>query len=387
MSKMIVMRNNQTGVKQVISENYNYNFDPRDGHFARWGKTENDDPKWGMLEIFDLEVSTVCEGIGQGPCKHCYKSNTPKGDNMSFETFKGIFDKLPKTLTQIALGIGDIFSCPDLIKMFEYCRNNAHNPGVIPNLTTNGYGLNDEWVTLLAKHLGGVAVSVYEPKDVCYDAVKKLTDAGIKQVNIHMLVAEETFERCKQVIIDAASDSRLEHLKAVMFLTLKPKGKRNVMNIIKDVSKYRELIDLAMEKGVDIGFDSCTAPIFLTAMKDHPAFDHFSKMTESCESNRFSGYANVDGIYWHCSFTEDQPGWTGIDLTEIKDFQKDVWNAPEVVRFRNKLLCQDNKHIDKECYLCPVYDLYNAEIGNGSDTTYKPIFNIKAEQRNVKKVV
>jgi len=31
---------------------------------------------------------------------------------------------------------------------------------------------------------------------VCYDAVKKLTDLGLKYTNIHMLVAEETFEDC-----------------------------------------------------------------------------------------------------------------------------------------------------------------------------------------------
>ena len=361
----MVIYNKDTGVKRCISPSYNYAFDSKTGEFQRWGATLDDDPKVGMLEIFDLEVSTICEGIGNGPCKHCYKSNVPRGENMSFETFKSIFDKLPRTLTQIAFGIGDIWSNPDLVKMFEYCRNNEHNPGVIPNLTTNGYGLNDEWVEILARHCGGVAVSVYEPKDVCYDAVKKLTDAGIQQVNIHMLVAEETFERCKQVIEDAASDPRLNDLKAIMFLTLKPKGKRNAMHIIRDSKKYRELVDMAMSRGINIGFDSCTAPIFLHAMKDHPLFEHYSMMSESCESNRFSGYANVEGEYWHCSFTENAPGWEPVDLLKIEDFQRDVWHSEPVEKFRSKLLCQDNSHIDKECYLCPVYALYDeATIGN-----------------------
>ena len=376
MSKMIVMFNKDTGEKRVISENYNYWFNSNNGEFARWGKTTDDDPKWGSLEIFDLEVSEVCQGIPKSPdqpaspCSWCYKSNTQVGRNMTFETFKGIFDKLPQTLTQIAFGVGDIWSNPDLVKMFEYCRENDHNPGVIPNLTTNGHGLTDEWVQTLVKHCGGVAVSVYSPKDVCYDAVQKLIAGGMTQVTVHQLVAEETFEKCKEVIMDAATDPRLKGLKAVLFLTLKPKGKRNKMNILKDVNKYRELIDLAMNNNVNIGFDSCSAPIFLMAMKDHPRFEEFSQMSESCESNRFSGYANVEGVYWHCSFTEDHPNWKGIDLKKAEDFNKDVWMHPEVQRFREKLICQSNDHIDKECYLCPVYSLYDEKtIGNVPGTT------------------
>lgn len=387
MSKMIVMFNKDTGVKQCISEGYNFQFNSKNGEFARWGKTVNDDPKWGMLEIFDLEISEVCHGIPKPGtdtpvvCGFCYKTNSPVGTNMSFETFKDIFNKLPRTLTQIAFGIGDIWSNPDLVKIMDYCRDNDYNPGVVPNLTTNGYGLTDEWVKTLAERCGGVAVSRYENYDVCYDAVEKLTAAGIEQVTIHQLLSVETYDQCIQAIDDCANDPRLNKLKAILFLTLKPKGKRNTNSILKDVEKYRKLVEYAIEKQVDIGFDSCSAPIFLMAMKDHPNFKNFSMMSESCESNRFSGYANAEGIYWHCSFTENQEGWKGIDLKKINDFQKDVWMAPEVVRFRDKLLCQDNKHIDSECYLCPVFDLYTAEIGNASDTVYHPTISIKAEQR------
>jgi len=356
----------QDGIKRCSSPNYNYRFDTRTGNFERWGVNFDDDPKWGELEIFDLEVSTICSGIGKGPCKHCYKSNTPKGENMSLDTFKTIFNKLPKTLTQVAFGVGDLWSNKDLIGMFDYCRNNDHNPNVIPNLTINGYGLTDEWVANLVKHCGGVAVSVYDPKDVCYDTVQRLISAGLKQVTVHQLVSVETFDKCIEVINDAATDPRLKGLKAVMLLTLKPKGKRNKNTTLKDVSKYKQLIDLAFSKGVNVGFDSCSAPIFLAAVKDHEKFDRLSQLSESCESNRFSGYANMKGEYFHCSFTEGQPGWEGIDLLKIKDFHEEVWLSPEVMRFRNKLLCQDNKHIGHECYLCPSFDLYGTEIGNCS---------------------
>lgn len=368
--------------KRLKSEDYNFVFNRENGYFARWGKTQNDidDPKFSPFgpEILDLEVSTVCSGTDQGPCKHCYKSNTPKGEYMTFETFKSILDKMPKTLTQIAFGIGDMNSCPDLEKMFMYCGEN----GIIPNITINGYGLTDDWVDVLAKYCGGIAVSLYHDKNVCYDAIERLNKAGIIQCNIHQVVAEETLEKCHDLIEDAASDPRLKkHLKAVMFLTLKPKGKRNGMNIVKDVAKYKGLIDHALDVGVQIGFDSCSAPIFLQAMKYDKNFDKYVQMVESCESGLFSSYINVDGVYWHCSFTEDQPGWSGVNVLEANDFIKDVWMNQETRRFRDKLVNQDNSHICHDCRLCPVYDLYNSDIGNASNTKYRQIREIKAEQR------
>ena len=97
-------------VKICRFTNYNYNFDKQTGFFARWGKTKEEDPKYSPVgpEILDLEISEICHGINGTPCKFCYKSNTGTGKNMSFETFKTIFCKMPKTLTQIAFGIGSI---------------------------------------------------------------------------------------------------------------------------------------------------------------------------------------------------------------------------------------------------------------------------------------
>lgn len=352
--------------KHFRSKDYNYNFNMKNGEFQRWGKTLEDDPVVSQHgpEILDLEVSTVCSGIpGSGPCKHCYKSNTPKGENMSFDTFKRIFDMMPAPLYSIAFGIGDLDANADLLQMFEYCRKN----NVVPNLTVHGGGLTTEWSQSLAKYIGGIAVSLYSDKELCYNAVKQLSEAGIVQVNIHKLISEETFDECMALLDDAVTDERLvKHLKSVMFLTIKPKGKRNKMTVCKDVSKYKQLIDKALALNISIGFDSCSAPTFLMAVKDHPQFERIAGMVESCESNRMSGYVNVKGEWWHCSFTEEHPNWKGIDLMQVNDFMSDVWNAPEVVRFRERLTSQDNKHICGDCYLCPVYDLYDSKIGNVS---------------------
>jgi hypothetical protein len=359
---MLIVYDRAQHRKRCLSPAYNYEFDTDSGRFARWGSTPDDDPAWGALEIFDLEVSTVCHGIGAGPCRFCYKSNTARGENMSLTTFQQIFHTLPRTLTQIAFGIGDLDANPDLVAMFEYCRDNPYNPGVVPNLTINGAGLTDAWASTLARLCGGVAVSVYEPHDVAYDAVRQLLDAGLRQVTLHLLVAEETLANCQSVIREAATDPRLAGLTAIVFLTLKPKGKRNTYHVLKDVNAYRNLVHLAWEHGVNIGFDSCAAPTFLAAMRDHPARAQLATAVEACESDRFSGYANVRGQYWHCSFTEGLPGYEAVDLLAVRDFQKEVWHAPAVASFRQRLLATHNPALSNDCYLCPVYNLYDAAL-------------------------
>ena len=146
-------------VKCVRTPDYNYDFDKQTGFFARWGATKEDDPDFSKLgpEILDIEITTSCAGPAGNPCPFCYKANTPKGDNMSFETFQAIFNKLPRTLNQVAFGAdATLTSNPDIWKMFDYCRNNDYNQ-VVPNITIAH--ITKETAERLASVCGAVAVS------------------------------------------------------------------------------------------------------------------------------------------------------------------------------------------------------------------------------------
>lgn len=343
--------------KTFRSSTYNYNFDTETGYFERWGATEDDNPSMApSAEILDIEIATSCHGIGSGPCKHCYKSNTPKGEYLSYDRFKEMFDKIPDFTTQVALGIGDINSNPDLFKIADYLNNRD----IIPNITTNGYGMTDELADKFADTFGAVAVSRYNPKDVCYNAVKKLTDAELQQVNIHVMVSEETYLECIQTIDDRLHDARLEKLNAIVFLLLKPKGNRNKYTPIS-FEKYSNLVKYALESGVSIGFDSCSAPLFLEASKNSKNFQLLQQMSDSCESYLFSLYINVKGEVFPCSFCEGEDGHTPIDMFEIKDFQTEVWQSKKADNWRSKLLATNSKcgHLGSDCRLCPQFDIYN----------------------------
>jgi hypothetical protein len=261
---------------------------------------------------------------------------------MSLDIFKKILDKIPRPLTQVAFGIGDIDGNPDLDNMFHYCRQKE----IIPNVTINGSRMTDRDYDHLMK-CGAVAVSHYDD-DLCFSAVKNLTDLGMQQVNIHKLLCEDTYEGCIELMEKYKTDIRLDKLNAIVFLLMKPKGKRNDLKQLKSMYLYEKLIEYAFDNNTPIGFDSCSAPSFLRTVKEHKDYDKLKELAEPCESSCFSSYINIKGRYFHCSFTEGQEGWEGVDVID-KDFLREVWNSEEVKKFRNELLKNDRK--------CPIFDI------------------------------
>lgn len=64
--------------KLLRSEGYNYNFLKSDGFFERWGIKLEDDPCYSPVgpEIADIEISTICNGLDNKPCKFCSPPGT-----------------------------------------------------------------------------------------------------------------------------------------------------------------------------------------------------------------------------------------------------------------------------------------------------------------------
>ena len=345
--------------KWVRSPAYNYNFNKETGVFARWGKTFEDDPKFAPAgpEILDIEISV--DGCPNG-CPFCYKGNTPKpATNMTLAEFKSIINKFPKTLTQVAFGITGIQTNPDFIPMMQYCRE----IGIIPNFTLSGIDLTDEIAEQCAGLVGALAVSAYQTdKNVCYSTVKKFTDLGINQTNIHLMVAQETLPFVYEVMNDRMTDPRLQGINAIVFLGVKPKGRAvDGWNTLR-TSQYQELIQFCFDHNLAIGFDSCSAPKFEEAIKQMDLPDPLKKRmiecSEGCESSAFSGYINVHVEYWHCSFSENEVHQQCVDVASAENFLRDIWYSPAVEEFRTKLL---NSEIDG-CRRCTVFPQINPEF-------------------------
>lgn len=337
-------------VKVCMGEDYNFVFNKISGNFSRWGSMYEDDPDFSPIggEILDIEITTICNGIKGKLCPFCYKSNTPNGINMSFDTFKKIIDNMSKCLTQVAFGADShATSNPDLWKMADYCRE----IGVVPNITVAD--ISDDVADKLAKVMGAVAVSRYFDKNVCYDSVKKLTDRGMKQVNIHYMISEESYSECLETLNDIKNDPRLEKLNAIVLLSLKKKGRGTGYHSLPE-PLYKNLVQFCLDNQINFGMDSCGAKKFLDAVKNHPDYEKFKVVVEPCEATGFSQYIDVNGKFYPCSFCEDIDGWeNGIDVVNCKDYLKDIWYNDRVVAFRNRLNSNcNNCHKAREC---PVY--------------------------------
>jgi hypothetical protein len=340
--------------KLLKSPGYNYRFNLKTGFFARWGAVPEDDPyrsPWGP-EIADIEISTVCGGVNGKPCPYCYKANTRHGRNMSFGLFKAIIEKINPNnqLTQVAFGLGAAGEeNPSLWDMCAWLREQ----NIVPNGTIAD--ITEETADKIARHFGACAVSNHfltTGNGLCYDNVKYLTERGMRQVNIHYVLAQETFENTFNILRDIKEDSRLAKLNALVFLSLKPKG-RAVKNNFHPLTsaQFTGIIKTALSMNVNFGFDSCAFPNFAGAVQGLPDGKRLLMMAEGCESfGRFSMYINAEGRCFPCSFCEGEEGWgEGVDLLS-SDFAKDLWNGKKFENGRKALLFNDGA--------CPVFNLY-----------------------------
>ena len=295
---------------------------------------EDEPIKAPMPEIVDIEISELCTG----GCSWCYKSNLANGRNMTLETFKQVLDLFTPFVTQVALGIGDANTNPDLVPIMKYCRE----VGVVPNLTLTGLGLGEILCEQLTNLAGAISVSVYpHTKVLAYSTLHRLQARGLEQANFHLVVANETLGFIYEVLNDII-DGHVQP-NATVFLALKQKGRGKSMTSLS-MEKFEQLVDFCFEHDLPFGCDSCSAAALLGIVGDGSKFEEY---IEPCESGLFSYYVNVEGKGFPCSFTEDK--WADIDLLNVKDFKKEVWDSG-LSLWRDCLLCNNRE--------CPEYSIY-----------------------------
>ena len=162
------------------------------------------------------------------------------------------------------------------------------------------------------------------------------------------MISEETFANAMETMTDYLTDDRLKKLNAIVFLSLKKKG-RGVGHTPLPQKKFKLLIDYAFENDIPIGFDSCSAHKFLKAIEGRPDYRQLSENVEPCESGCFSSYVDVNGDFYPCSFAEGCDGWkTGLPVSNVDSFIN-IWNNKRVVDFRKNLI--------KVGRNCPLYEV------------------------------
>jgi len=373
--------------KKFRSKNYNYDMNLKTGLFARWGETTNDDPEYSPFgpEILDFEITDICNGIDGKLCKYCYKSNTPNGKNISYEDFVTVIKQVNfnHQLTQVAFGLGATAKeNPDLWKMCKYLRDN----NIVPNGTVAQLDITT--ANEIAFNFGGVAVSYHDDFEVLADTIAQLNnwkgaaDTTLQQINIHFMIAEETYHDCIRLFHEVKSDKRYEGLNAIVLLGLKQCGRAKSGYTKLTDEHFKNLVEMAMENKIGIGFDSCSANKFIKAATEitedkieemvGPSMQKYRgdntdilmeriklkqllQLVEPCESGLFSSYVNCKGEYHQCSFVEQHPDYANKGRDLLNEYQtsydfSDFW-AHHVDMHAWRKLLWDNKRS------CPIYSV------------------------------
>lgn len=394
--------------KSIHGKDFNLYYDKNTGYAERWGKTrdDKDDPLLSRLgpTIMDVEL---CKDIKSGEedkyvnevkmtqhtclgkCPMCYKSNsfTQQSHYMSLLKFKHICMKLANThvkindklvyfnddikyedriikaidypelnwetdicncspLLQFAFGITNLTTNPELLQIFAFCNK----LGLTPNVTMHGKDeVSDEFLRGLGSMCGALSVSLYD-KDKTYNFIERLHYAGARQLNMHLLVSEETFPRIMETFKDIHTDTRLRYLTSVILLFLKQRGRGTGFHVISQ-EHANQMFKMALDNDIKFGFDICCTHRFQEFVQKYKSSGLFvPTLYDFCDSSRFSGYVNTLGEYCPCSFIENNGMWlNGPNVFECNNFIDDIWNGKLQEKYRSILIGR-NMH-------CLYYDV------------------------------
>ena len=297
--------------------------------------------------LLDIGVMGECQHGQRGLClkasTDCYQSGSKlKKSNMSFTDYESILKQCKGSVFQIALGgRGDVNKHEDFDKLIKLSRDYD----IVPNYTTSGFNLTDDEVATTKKHVGAVAVSMYN-QPYTYDAISMFIDANIK-TNIHFVLSKKSIDEAINLI---KTDSFPKGINAVVFLLYKPVGEGQDKFVLdvndSKVINFFNLID-EFKGSYKIGVDSCSIPgIINLTKKINTVF------VDTCEGARFSAYISSEMEIVPCSF--DQTSKWGIDLKN--NTIKEAWNSDLFNQFRYSLKNSCMSCIDrKECFGgCPI---------------------------------
>jgi radical SAM protein with 4Fe4S-binding SPASM domain len=235
---------------------------------------------------------------------------------------------------------------------FERILESSRRHGIVPNMTTSGYGLTKESARLIKRYCGAAAVSWYRT-GYTKRAIQLLLAEGVT-TNIHYVISNSSIDEA----IDLLETGNLpEGIRRIIFLLHKPVGLGTADNVLSisdaRVRRFFALFDRS-EICRKSGFDSCCIPGVLN-MTSRIA----GASLDTCEGGRYSAYITPDLKMLPCSFDQNQRWAVDIRETSIEN----AWNSPAFDLFRGimkaacpecglKKWCLGGCPIQKEIVLC-----------------------------------
>lgn len=243
-------------------------------------------------------------------CNGCYmNSDEPDPDELSYSDFCHIVDLFAEMgVFHMALGGGEAFERPDFLEIANYVRSR----GIIPNLTTNGFMVN-QTIAEQCNVFGQVNVSIdgiadnyrkirgVDGYDKACNALQMLTNANV-QTGINCTVSRDNFEHLEEVIA-LAKEYRLNDVELLRF---KPFGRgthnydarRLTDNQYGNV--FRRFSMLAEKFEIPIKIDCSFLPMICFHHPDQKLLDQLS--VSGCDAGNTLLGVRSNGTFAGCSF-------------------------------------------------------------------------------------
>lgn len=314
-------------LKQIVTDRYVIKFDMSNGIEVLTGINGYDDPfKLDCPSLLDIGIMGHCKNN----CDFCYQGNL-NTDNMTYNNYKSIIDKVKDHVTQVALGgKGDPNHHENFHDILKYTVDN----NIVPNYTTSGIGLSNEQISTTKKYCGAVAVSDYG-NECTFDAINRFTSAGCK-TNIHFLFTKYSADKALHLL---SGDNPyqglidLHKVNAIVFLLFKKQGNAKKLEWSPSNDQISEFMKMIRNKkcNVKIGMDSCMT----CKIEKLDGFNKNEKVfIDTCEAGRKSAYISPNMEFLPCSFTD----YTNSNNNLLNYDLFDIWNNSEIFNsFRNKL--------------------------------------------------
>lgn len=312
-------------------------------------------------QLLDIGIMGHCIHGLSGKCSEigteCYQSGSKVNmPNMSLENYEKLIKQCEDRTFQVALGgRGD----PDQHENFEDILRITKKHGIVPNITTSGYGLTKRHVRLIKEHCGAAAVSYYKTAYM-YKAIEMLSSEGVI-TNLHFVLGNNNIQEA----IEMLSNNKIpDGIDRIIFLLHKPIGMGSMDRmlkrkdpLVKDFFKLLSSTDIVERTG----FDSCCVPAIIEYCKEIS-----SESFDACESGRFSAYIDAQLNMSPCSF--DKTNHVSINLNHYTI--DEAWNSEAFQSFRkrfmkacigcnNRSICLGGCPVCSDINLCENYEAYN----------------------------
>jgi radical SAM protein with 4Fe4S-binding SPASM domain len=336
-------------------------FNPQTGLYFRTDSFDTEGKPTGVdsfmatfPHLLDVGIMGHCDHGSSGLCLksgvQCYQDGWHKSQaNMSLEDFQRIARECEGKVFQFALGgRGDPEMHPDFEEILAVCRQH----GIVPNMTTSGFGLTPAKARLIKRYCGAAAVSWYRTEYTAR-AIETLLAEGVT-TNIHYVLSNSSLEEAERLLLENGFPSGV---KKIIFLLHKPVGLGTGANILKisdpRVRSFFKLFDRP-EICARSGFDSCSIPAVMNLTSKI-----YGASMDTCEGARYSAYIAPDMKMLPCSFDQEQRWGVSLASSSIEA----AWNSSAFDSFRNSLrescpscalhnLCLGGCPINKEIVLC-----------------------------------